>query len=112
MKTIELYKPSFDVLSATMIDIEAPSHGVQVEVNTGVSGDIVWINVDSVCVLRVCRAPVIEVNDRRMTPAAVNAWDDPEALRRRADALVEERIVAAAAADRRMFSMPNKGRPE
>lgn len=37
-----------------MIDISEPE-GVQVEVVEGQAGKVLWVNVDGVCRLRICR---------------------------------------------------------
>lgn len=45
------------------LDITAPNHGVQVQVSP--EGDRVWVNVDGVCVLRICQIQKdrLEVDD-------------------------------------------------
>lgn len=48
-----------------LYDLHAPRYGVQVVVGP----DSVWVNIAGVCVLRICRAPVIELDDlRRLVP--------------------------------------------
>ena len=53
-----LLKPTGEELLDAAIDITAPEF---VEMKT--DGKVVWVNVDGVCVLRVCRAKIIVVND-------------------------------------------------
>lgn len=49
-----------------LLDITAPVHGVEVSVSP--DGTKLWVNVDGVCVLRVCRAPRIEVEGVHLGP--------------------------------------------
>jgi len=52
-------QPNQDELMELSVDITEPSVGVDVLVNK-VTG-MLWINIDGICVLRVCRAPRIEL---------------------------------------------------
>lgn len=50
-----LYTPNMEQLTAAMVDITQPKYAVQVQANDNRS--VLWVNVDGVCVLRVCRIP-------------------------------------------------------
>jgi len=50
---IHLMRPDFKMLSQVSIDLTEPRHGV--EVITDKNNHIVWVNVDGICVLRICR---------------------------------------------------------
>lgn len=54
-----------------MLDLAAPAHGVEIEIGRG--GDIVWVNIDGVCALRISSVnPVkITINDARSSSVAV-----------------------------------------
>ncbi len=59
--TTNLRSPDLDKLLDAQVDITAPRAGVQIQVNY-VRG-IVHVNIDGVCVLRVCRSPEISVEE-------------------------------------------------
>ena len=65
IKVIDVYAKAYsepdrdgEADAVDAIDITAPEF---VEMKT--DGKVVWVNVDGVCVLRVCRAKIIVVND-------------------------------------------------
>jgi hypothetical protein len=43
------------------IDINAPKHGVQVLVRK--DRKTLWVNVDGICVLRICQIPELEIDE-------------------------------------------------
>jgi hypothetical protein len=45
------------------MDISAPKRGVDITVRE--DGKVVWVNVDGICVLRICQIPVLDVLDAR-----------------------------------------------
>lgn len=47
----------------TLVDITEPTHGVIVQIRE--DGKVIWIHVDGLTVLRVCRIPKLEVKDER-----------------------------------------------
>lgn len=47
-------------LSGNLLDITAPKHGVDVSVSD--DRTMLWVNVDGICVLRVCRIPSLQIN--------------------------------------------------
>jgi hypothetical protein len=54
---------ALDKVIEAALDLTAPMHGVTVEIDE--SGTKLWVNVDGVCALRICRCPRLEVNDAR-----------------------------------------------
>lgn len=56
----QLRTPTAEQLMDAMMDIAEPKHGVQVDTNEDRS--VLWVNVDGVCVLRICRIPDLHVN--------------------------------------------------
>jgi hypothetical protein len=58
-----LYKPSQEEIMNIALDITAPNHSVQIEIRE--DGQVIWVNIDGVCALRVCRIPKLELNDSR-----------------------------------------------
>ena len=50
-------------MNEEVLDLTAPIEGVQVQVRE--DGKVLWVNVDGVCRLRVCRIPELEIEDRR-----------------------------------------------
>jgi hypothetical protein len=44
------------------VDITAPEHGVQITVRENELGNVIWVNVDGLCVARVCQVSYLEVN--------------------------------------------------
>ena len=51
--------PTQEQLMDAHVDITQPAHGVEVRTN---SNGVLWVNVDGVCVLRVCRVEHLEIN--------------------------------------------------
>jgi hypothetical protein len=45
------------------VDITGPEYGVQVSIRG--DGDVLWVNVDGICALRICNIPVLSVHDER-----------------------------------------------
>lgn len=58
---MHLHKPSLQELADAQVDITEPEHGVDVATNH--DNTVLWVNVDGVCILRVCRCPVIIINN-------------------------------------------------
>lgn len=54
-----LLSPSTEQLVEAHLDITAPRHSVSVEWNE--TRTVLWVHVDGVTVLRVCRIPQLEV---------------------------------------------------
>lgn len=52
--THDLDHPEYD-----QIDITKPDAGVEISIKD--DGTVIWINVDGICVLRVCQIPYLEV---------------------------------------------------
>ena len=52
-------KFSFDP-EQPFLDVTAPEHGVQVRMAK--DGKVLWVDVDGVCVLRICRVPDVGFN--------------------------------------------------
>jgi hypothetical protein len=50
-------------ITEEMIDITKPDHGVEVMIKN--DGSVMWVNVDGVCRLRICRMPHLVVYDLR-----------------------------------------------
>jgi rubredoxin len=50
------------VFDGQMLDITAPTV-VEVEVHS--NGSVVWVNVDGVCAVRLCRIATLTINDKR-----------------------------------------------
>jgi hypothetical protein len=44
-------------------DITAPEHPVEVDIRF--DGQVLWVNVDGKCVLRICQMPGLILNDQR-----------------------------------------------
>lgn len=61
MKT--LYQPNLTELSNAALDITEPAVGVEILVNW--QKKVLHVNVDGVCVLRICRIPHIDLNGGR-----------------------------------------------
>jgi len=59
---ISLLKPNQKLLETYCLDLTAPLHGVEVIVDE--ANHRVWVNVDGICLLRICRIPVLvaEIN--------------------------------------------------
>lgn len=55
-----LLRPSMDELIEAHVDITMPAD--HVEIKTSQDKSVVWINVDGVCVLRVCRIPKLALD--------------------------------------------------
>jgi len=54
---IQVLSPDAKTLSMISIDLTKPQHGV--EVVTDHANKRVWINVDGICILRICQIPVL-----------------------------------------------------
>ena len=54
--------PNTQQLLNMALDITAPKYIV--EVQTREDGSVLWINVDGVCVLRICKIPELHVNGK------------------------------------------------
>ena len=54
---INVLSPDFQTLSLISIDLTKPQHGV--EVVTYHRNKRIWINVDGICLLRICQIPVL-----------------------------------------------------
>ncbi len=50
-----------------MIDITAPKQPVEIDIRF--DGEVLWVNVDGKCALRVCRIPAIILKDSRNNKA-------------------------------------------
>lgn len=46
-----------------MIDITSPEYPIEIAIRN--DGDVIWVNVDGKCVLRVCGIQAIMLNDYR-----------------------------------------------
>lgn len=46
-----------------LLDIIEPDYGVDISIRP--DGKVVWVNVDGLCVLRICRIPRLDVDDGR-----------------------------------------------
>lgn len=46
-----------------MKDITAPEHGVQIQISA--DGSVLWVHVDGLTVLRICRIPQLDLEDGR-----------------------------------------------
>lgn len=57
LKTVPRDKP------ATMIDITSPEYPVEVAIRY--DGEVLWVNVDGKCVLRICQIPALILDDNR-----------------------------------------------
>jgi hypothetical protein len=51
--------PTPDQLMYAAVDITAPRN---VEIKVREDGSVIWVNVDGVCVLRVCQIPHLQVD--------------------------------------------------
>jgi hypothetical protein len=51
--------PSMEELLNAQIEITAPARGVEVQFKE--DGKVLWVNVDGICVLRICQIPVLIV---------------------------------------------------
>jgi hypothetical protein len=52
-----------DEIIGPQLDITAPLHAVQIQIKHNSS--VVWVNVDGVLRLRICRIPKLEIEDSR-----------------------------------------------
>jgi hypothetical protein len=50
---------------AKMQDITAPEHGVEIEIRE--DGTVIWVHVNGVTALRICRIPYLVLTDHRRT---------------------------------------------
>jgi hypothetical protein len=48
-----------------MQDITAPEHGVEIEIRE--DGTVIWVHVNGVTALRICRIPYLVLTDHRRT---------------------------------------------
>lgn len=55
--------PSMDQLIEAHLDITAPAHIA--EVTWSADKKVLWVNVDGICVLRVCRIPQLVVRRKQ-----------------------------------------------
>ena len=55
----QLLSPSFDEILASQLDITAPKH---VEISLSEDRSVLWVNVDGICALRICRIPELTVD--------------------------------------------------
>lgn len=46
------------------LDITKPDIGVDITIKE--DGKIIWVNVDGICILRICQIPNLIVQDRRI----------------------------------------------
>jgi hypothetical protein len=64
MRTISVQQDIRDgEVKLAMLDIKAPNHGVQINVSH--DGDTIWVNVDGICMLRICQIQELEIHDDR-----------------------------------------------
>jgi hypothetical protein len=54
-----LVSPGLDEIVEAMVDVTAPQHVVEVQVHE--DNSVLWVNVDGVCILRICRIPKLTV---------------------------------------------------
>lgn len=65
-----LYRPTGDMLMKSALDIsEVPEAEVQIRTD----GQVLWVNISGVCVLRVCRTKIVVKDDR---PENMRAADE------------------------------------
>jgi len=68
MPSLNLSKASpeqaVDRLSGNMLDITADTNAV-VETDIRSDGKVLWVNVNGICVLRICRISQLVLTDRR-----------------------------------------------
>jgi hypothetical protein len=57
-----LLNPTFGELEASVIDI---TNAECVDIQISYKGDIIWVNVNGVCVLRICRIGHFHLDDFR-----------------------------------------------
>lgn len=50
------------------MDITAPEGPVEIQIADSPTGQIIWVNLEGVCVLRVCRISAITLDDLRPSP--------------------------------------------
>ena len=56
-----------------MVDIIAPKLSVGLAISS--DSKVIWVDVDGLCVLRICRIPALTVTDNR--PTTEKEYDDP-----------------------------------
>ncbi len=61
--TTSLHKPGPELIASNALDITAPQHEVSIEIRN--DGTVIWINVDGICALRICRIPALKIEDGR-----------------------------------------------
>jgi len=54
---IQVFSPDLKTLELISIDLTAPKLGVEVVIDH--SSKRVWVNVDGVCILRICQIPIL-----------------------------------------------------
>lgn len=52
-----------DLTHRNMIDITEPTLAVEVEIRS--DGKVIWIHVDGITVMRICRVPALIIRDHR-----------------------------------------------
>ena len=57
-----LLRPTVEELMDAHLDITAPAC---VDIQIKENGRVIWVNVNGVCILRICRIPCLEVQDNR-----------------------------------------------
>jgi hypothetical protein len=60
-----LHLPTAEEIMTAHLDLTTPQHGVQVMINS--RGTILWVNVDGICLLRICDIPRLAIDDARTT---------------------------------------------
>lgn len=56
-----LHSPTGDELIAAHVDLTTPLHGVEVTISSNKS--VLWVNVDGICILRICQIPYLLINE-------------------------------------------------
>ena len=60
-------------LKSIQLDVTAPEKIVEVQVSS--KGDRIWVNVDGICMLRICRIPNLRVDLSNWTAAQSEVSD-------------------------------------
>jgi hypothetical protein len=58
-----LRRPTPEALLEHSLDITEPCHGVDVQIRA--DGKVLWVNVDGVCVLRICRITNLKLRGKQ-----------------------------------------------
>ena len=64
-------------MSEKMLDLSNPSE--QVEIRIRADGQVIWVNVDGICRLRICQIGegiISLVDDRNITPLPFNTYGE------------------------------------